>query len=153
MQALVIGAVVCVMGGSVWLARSLLWLRSVRAKLPFELDAAGWASLVDKEHFWIGEMWWHVAVVVEGGKKGAVSEALDRFCERANRTFYGADDPTRDERIRWVRKGRKARGSANRDTARQLALACSEDLARIGITRVTLTVADNSVHVSAPSTS
>jgi hypothetical protein len=146
----------CALGGSVWLARSLLWLRSFRARLPFDLERSGWASLVDHENFSLKEMWRHVVVAVEGGEKAEVSAALDRFCAQANGTFYAADDPTSDQRVRWVRKSaRKARGSANRQIAYAIAWFCAHELARLPgrrpVKRVTLRVSTSVVHVSAPS--
>jgi hypothetical protein len=152
MELLALACSVFTLGGTAWLAKSVLRIRGLRSKLPFELDPGGWASLVDKEHFWIAEMWWHVALSVEGGGRDEGRAALERLCERANRTFYGADDPKSDERIRWQRKGKKVRGSANRNTALVLLEFCAEELARVrGVKRVHLTVGENPVHVSRPS--
>jgi hypothetical protein len=151
-RMLAVACLVCAFVGSTWLSLSLLALRTFRAKLPFMIDRVGWASLVDKEHFWIAEMWWHVAIGIEGGKKDAVQDALEVLCGRANATFYGAEDPTGDERVRWVRKGRKARGSANRDTALAFVRFCQDTLAHVaGVKRVTLTVGEDTIHVSKPS--
>lgn len=152
MEILTVVCGVCAVGGTAWLLASVTGLRGLRSKLPFELDPEGWASLVDKEHFWIAEMWWPVALSVEGGGKPEVTAALERLCERANGTFYGADDPKSDERIRWLRKGKKVRGSANRNTAVALLGFCADDLANVpGVKRVGLTVGESPVSVSRPS--
>lgn len=142
--------------GSALLLHSLRSLTRFRERLPFELEPAGWAKLVDQENFWIHEMWRHVVVSVEGGASSEVSAALQRLAEQADRTFYSAEDPTSDRRLRWKVEGRRARGSANARTAYALLEWCRRDLASIAgggaeIHRVSLTVSDESVHVSRPS--
>ncbi|MFO0564511.1 MAG: hypothetical protein U0263_02555 [Polyangiaceae bacterium] len=156
MQWTLVGALVAALLGSVLLPWSLWSLMRFREKLPLDFDAVGWGKLVDPSQFENLEMWRHVVVSVEGDAPESLKAALEKLGDRANATFHSADDPSRDERIRWQVKGTRARGSANRATALALVHWCRRDLADVARSstsrlRVEFSVADESLWVSAPS--
>jgi hypothetical protein len=101
------------------LLSSFLRVRSWRRKLPFRI--VGWNTLVDKKFFWLAEWWWPLAITVNG--RPAV---LAQLCARLNATFYDADDPLRDARIRWTVDGSTAVGSAGRLAAWAFIRWCEE---------------------------
>lgn len=139
---------------TIFVARSFVTLRRWRARLPFAVE--GWASLVDQEFFWIGEMWWHVTVSVQGRADAATRQAwLERLCTRAKATYYAPESRSDDERLPWRVESDVALGSANRSTAHALVRWCLEDLAPVAeggaIERVVLTVVKGPISVSRPS--
>lgn len=115
-------------------------------RLPFAL--VGWRECLLQKHLACDLCWTDLAMDVDAtdaASRSSVRAALERFCARANESFYArkmsADGV--DRRTRWtVVAERRATGSANPDVLRDLKYFLQHHLPKRapGITRVTISV-------------